>query len=112
MKDGSLTWAERFACPCGHGFEAKNVGLPTPAGRRALMEAHGTFRVTVTALPSGTKALEVLAAVLDAPTEEVSRALATLPTVVWEGTRLEADFMMQALAKSGATVTLAQVASR
>ena len=110
LKDGSLTWAESFACSGGHGFEAKNVGLPPPAARKALMEAHGTFQVSVVAIPSGAKAIGLLAKVLDVAEPEVASALATLPTVVWEGTKLEAEFMKQALAKSGAAVTLEQSA--
>lgn len=104
IENGTLTWAESFACSCGHGFEVKNPGLPTPAARAALMKAHGTFRVTVIALPRGGKALSVLAQVLDAPEAEVAQALSRLPAVVWEGTRPEADYMSEALGKSGASI--------
>lgn len=112
LDQGSLTWAESFACACGHGFEAKNAGLPTPAARKALMLAHGTFRVFVDALPKGGKALAVLAKVLDVPEAEVARALARLPALVWEGTRAETQFMQKALDKSGATVRVETVATK
>ncbi len=101
---GTLSWAESFACSCGHGFKAKNAGLPMPAARQALMVAHGKFRVFVDAVPKGGKAFGVLAKVLDASEAEVARALTQLPAVVWEGTKPEAEFMDAALSKSGATV--------
>lgn len=101
---GTLSWAESFVCSCGHGFEAKNAGLPMPAARQALMVAHGKFRVFVDALPKGGKAFGVLAKVLDASEAEVASALARLPAAVWEGTKPEAEFMEAALGKSGATV--------
>lgn len=103
LTKGALAWAESFACACGHGFEAKNAGLPMPAARQALMVAHGKFRVFVDALPKGGKSLSVLAKVLDASEAEVAGALARLPALVWEGTKAETDFMLQALTKSGAT---------
>ena len=104
-----LTWTERFACACGHGFEAKNVGLPTPGVREALMAQTGRVRVVLAAVPASGKAWPVLAKVLDAPEGEVRRALASLPTPVWEGTGPEAAFMRQALERSGATVQLEPV---
>lgn len=104
LLQGTLSWAESFACACGHGFEAKNVGLPTPAARQALMLAHGRYRVFVDAVPKDGKAWKVLAAVLDASEAEVKGALKSLPSLVWEGTRPEADYMEKALSKSGAEV--------
>jgi hypothetical protein len=101
---GQLTWLESFACACGHGFEAKNAGLPMPAARQALMVAHGKYRVFVDALPKDGKAFQVLGAVLDVPEAEVAAALAKLPALVWEGTKAEGEFMQQALTKAGATV--------
>lgn len=110
IQDGTLTWSETFACSCGHGFEVKNAGLPTPAARAALMAAHGTFRVTVIAVPRGGKALATLSQVLDTPEAEVAQALARLPAVVWEGTRPEADYMSEALGKSGAAIEVDRTA--
>lgn len=112
LDKGVLSWAESFACTCGHGFEAKNAGLPMPAARQALMLAHGKFRVFVDALPKGARALSVLAKVLDAPEAEVASALSRLPALVWEGTRAETSFMRQALEKSGATVRVETVATK
>ncbi|MDX2015067.1 MAG: hypothetical protein SFW67_33040 [Myxococcaceae bacterium] len=109
---GQLTWTERFSCACGHGFEAKNVGLPTPAAREALMARHGRFRVEVQSVPPSGKAWAVLAKVLDAPEAEVRRELGALPSQVWEGTGPEADFMRQALERSGATVRVEATPSR
>lgn len=112
LEKGTLTWAESFACTCGHGFEAKNAGLPMPAARQALMVAHGKFRVFVDALPKGGKAVSVLAKVLDASEAEVASALATLPALVWEGTKPESEFMEQALKKAGATVRVELVGAK
>ncbi|MBL8918299.1 MAG: hypothetical protein JNJ54_05525 [Myxococcaceae bacterium] len=112
LEQGVLRWAESFTCTCGHGFEAKNAGLPMPAARQALMVAHGKLRVFVDAMPKGGRALSVLAKVLDAPEAEVASALGRLPALVWEGTRAEASFMRQALEKSGATVRVETVAMK
>lgn len=109
---GVLSWAESFTCACGHGFEAKNAGLPMPAARQALMLAHGKFRVFVDAIPKGARSLAVLAKVLDASEAEVASALARLPALVWEGTRAETSFMQKALEKSGATVRVETVATK
>ncbi len=102
-------WSESFACTCGHGFVVKNVGLPTPAARKALMAAHGSFRVVVLALPVDAGAFSTIAAALSLPLAEVTRALSKLPVSVWEGTTLEADLMDAAIAKSGATVKVERV---
>jgi hypothetical protein len=103
---GSLFWLESFSCICGHAFEAKNVGLPTPAARSALMSAAGQVQVFVDALSTDGKTVKVLAALLSAPAAEVRRALASLPALIWEGTTVEAAFMKKALTTSGAQVRL------
>jgi hypothetical protein len=104
LAKGQLTWREHFSCECGHGFEANNVGLPTPAAREALMSQTGRFQVVVDTVPASGKAWAVLAKVLDAPEADVRRALGRLPSQVWEGTQPESDFMRKALERSGATV--------
>jgi hypothetical protein len=112
LRRGQLSWSERFACACGHGFEAKSAGLPTPAARQALMAANGRLFVWVDAVPASGKAWAVLAKVLDAPEAEVRQAMGALPARVWEGTSPEADFMRQALTRSGAAVRVEVVPER
>lgn len=102
LVDKQLTWAESFTCECGHGFEAKNRGLPTPAARNALMAAHGRHSLVIDAIPQGSRAWKVLAKLLDAPEDEVARRLGALPATLWEGTPAEADFMRRALSRTDA----------
>ncbi len=109
---GSLSWLESFSCSCGHAFEAKNVGLPTPAARHALMSAAGQVQVFVDSISTDGKTVKVLAAMLSAPAAEVRRALASLPALIWEGTPVEAAFMKKALTISGAEVRLTSAPSR
>ncbi len=76
------------------------------------MAQQGRFSVVVEAVPASGKAWVVLAKVLDAAEPEVREALGTLPSRVWEGTRPEADFMRQALERSGATVRVDAIEGR
>jgi hypothetical protein len=101
---GRLSWSESFGCSCGHGFDANNVGLPMPAVRQALMAEFGTFRVFVDAVPKGNTLRAVLTKALHTSQAEIESTPTRLPALVWEGTKLEADFMAAALEKSGATV--------
>lgn len=102
LVDKNLTWSESFACECGHGFEAKNVGLPTPAARQALMVAHGRHTLVIDAIPEGSRAWKVLGRLLDATEDEVAQRLGALPATLWEGTSAEAEFMRRALANTDA----------
>lgn len=101
VRGGQLRWFERFACPCGHGFEAGAVGLPSPAVRNALLAQAGRAQVWVDEPAAAAKAEALLVKGLAVPAEEAARRLATLPAVAWEGTPPEAAFLAAALARAG-----------
>ena len=103
IRDGQIRWAESFACECGHGFESSGTGLPTPAARRALLAA-GAGTLWVDAVTAPAKVIKVLAAVLEQPEASVKALLATLPAQGYSGTRVEAEFIGEALREAGATV--------
>lgn len=98
---GKLTWFERFACACGHGFEAGGAGLPTPAARAALLAQSGTAELWLDdAAGRGamTKLLTLLAGV---SADDAQARLAALPALAYEGTHAEVAFFLAALEKNG-----------
>ncbi|MCC6333028.1 MAG: hypothetical protein IT380_03450 [Myxococcales bacterium] len=101
ISQGRLTWFERFACACGHGFEADGVGLPTPAARAALLAQSGTAELWLDAeagRPVLVKLLTLLAGLVEA---EASGRLVTLPALAWSGTHAEVAFLQAALEQNG-----------
>ncbi|MEW6430937.1 MAG: hypothetical protein AB1730_05455 [Myxococcota bacterium] len=100
---GRLSWFERFACACGHGFEAGGAGLPTPAARDALLAQSGTAELWLddaAARGAMTKLLTVLAGL---SADDAQARLATLPARAYEGTHAEVAFFLSALEKNGLT---------
>lgn len=102
IQGGRLGWTETFACPCGHGFEARDVGLPSPAARRALLEQHGAAELWLDAAPRGEAAVKVLVLCLQVTAARAAKQLEGLPAKVYEGTRVEAEFVFQALGRVSA----------
>lgn len=104
ISNNQLTWRERFACECGHGFEAAGVGLPTPGVRKALLAQLGTSQTWVDAMKSKAHVIKALAMLKGATEKDVTASLKKLPAVGYEGTPVEAEFVAAALMRAGATV--------
>jgi hypothetical protein len=107
-----LVWKERFACECGHGFEAAGAGLPTPGVRKALLAQLGKSKTYVDAMKSKPTAVKVLALLKGVTEAEVTKSLKKLPAVGYEGTAVEAEFVAHALKRAGATVRVVKIKKR
>jgi len=112
ISGNQLKWRERFACECGHGFEAAGVGLPTPGVRQALLAQLGTVRAWVDAMKSKAHAVTALAMLKGVTHQEIADSLKKLPAVGYEGTPVEAEFVATALTRAGATVRIAPVKAK
>ena len=106
ISNNQLVWRERFACECGHGFEAAGVGLPTPGVRKALLAQLGTAKTWVDAMKSRPTTVKLLAMLKGVEERAVTVSLKKLPAVGYEGTPVEAQFVAMALERAGATVRL------
>lgn len=106
ISNNQLVWKERFACECGHGFEAAGVGLPTPGVRKALLAQLGTAKTWVDAMKSKPTAVKLLAMLKGVEEKAITASLKKLPAVGYEGTLVEAQFVAMALERAGASVRL------
>ena len=104
ISNSQLVWKERFACECGHGFEAAGVGLPSPGVRKAMLAQLGSAKTWVDAMKSKPTAVKLLAMFKGADEKAVTASLKVLPAVGYEGTPVEAEFVALALKRAGATV--------
>ncbi len=104
ISNSQLVWKERFACECGHGFEAAGVGLPSPGVRKALLTQLGTAKTWVDAMKSKPTAVKLLAMLKGVDEKAVTTSLKKLPAVGYVGTPVEAEFVALALKRAGATV--------
>jgi hypothetical protein len=98
---GRLGWVERFACGCGHGFEASGAGLPTPAARAALLAQSGGAELWLddaAGRPFVAKLLTALAGLSEA---DAHARLATLPARAYDGTHAEVAFLLSAMEQKG-----------
>jgi hypothetical protein len=101
VADGQLKWGERFACACGHGFEAKDAGLPTPAARAAILLESGTRQVWLDQPEGRAGAVKVLEVLCGLPRAEAEAHVQALPCLVYEGTPAEVDFVARGLERVG-----------
>ena len=106
LRDGQVVWAEKFSCACGHGFEAAGAGLPAPGLRKAILRDSGRTEIWLDDPASRPIVTQLLTTVLKLPKLEVTRLLAKLPAVAFEGTPTEAHFVAQALERLKAKVRL------
>ncbi len=106
ISKNKLTWRERFECECGHGFQAAGVGLPVPGVRRALLEQLGTTVAWVDQAKSKPLAAQTMSMITGLDEATFTTALKKLPTKIYEGTEVEAEFVAAGLARAGATVRL------
>jgi hypothetical protein len=104
LREGQVTWAERFSCECGHGFEASGTGLPSPVLREALLRQAGHTEVWLDDAAARPVVARLLRRVLSMSSGEARRRLATLPAVAFEGTPTEARFVALALERLQVTV--------
>lgn len=100
---GRLTWFERFACACGHGFEAGGAGLPTPAARTALLAQSGTAELWLDDAAARGAMTKLLTLLTGLSADDAQARLAALPARAYEGTHAEVAFMLAALEKNGLT---------
>jgi len=101
IRDNRLRWSEQFACACGHGFGAGDVGLPPDGVRQALLKANGTVTLWLDDSAHRDAAKRVLLKLLTLSEAEVDAALAQVPAKLYSGTAVEADFLEQGLTKVG-----------
>lgn len=106
IEGGRLVWRERFACDCGHGFEASGVGLPTPGARAALLAQSGQATLWVDGPLARELTTRVLVKLLGVSQAEADARLATLPARAYEGTRAEVAFIAAALEPRGVGVRI------
>ncbi len=101
----TLVWVESFDCACGHGFEAKGEGFPSPFARKGLLIANGYHRVQLVKRAKGSAFQELLAYCVGAKeAKALAKASARLPITVYEGTVVEAQFIAAAFSDLGASV--------
>lgn len=103
ITDGRLTWFERFACACGHGFEASGAGTPTPAARSALLAQSGTAELWLDDPAWRGVMARLLTRVGELGAAEAEARLAALPALAFSGTHAEVAFLLAALEKNGGT---------
>lgn len=101
IADGRLSWFERFACVCGHGFEAGGVGLPTPAARAALLAQSGTAELWLDDAAGRVTMTKLLTRLTGVSQAEADARLAAVPVQAFEGTHAEVAFLLAALEKNG-----------
>jgi hypothetical protein len=101
----TLVWVETFDCGCGHAFEAKGEGFPSPYARKGLLHANGHHRVQLLKRAKGPAFQELLAyCVGSKQAKALAKPTAKLPATVYEGTVVEAEFFAAAFSDVGAQV--------
>ncbi len=99
LRDDQLKWVERFACACGHAFEAAGVGQPAPVIRNAMLAQSGHAEVWLDEAAFRPTVVKLLTSVLGVKAPQATQQLATLPAIAFDGTHAEASFVEQALAR-------------
>jgi hypothetical protein len=103
IASGQLKWFERFACTCGHAFETGGVGLPGAGLRKAIIAQSGRAEVWVDDQKKVPLVLALLVKGMGLPEAEAKKRLAKLPAVAFEGSHVEASFIVLALQQGGVT---------
>ena len=102
IQNSRVVWHESFSCGCGHAFDAGDSGVPPPAIRQALLEKHGTYEVWLDDAKARPIATKVMTQVLMMQPTQVALRLVKVPARVFGGTLVEAEFVVESLARLGA----------
>jgi hypothetical protein len=103
IAQGQLKWFERFDCACGHGFETGGVGLPAQGMRKSIITQSGRAEVWIDDAKKVPLVLALLVKGMGMPEADAKKRLATLPAIAFEGTHVEASFIVLALQQGGVT---------
>lgn len=104
IQRGRLRWYERFACSCGHGFEAGGAGSPPPVLRRALLSQAGEAQLSLDSVPQDPRVAQALVSVLGLSEDEAAARLGLPPPISLRATHAEAALLVFLLAPLGLKV--------
>lgn len=102
LSEGRIAWFETFKCACGHGFEAGDHDTPPPVVRQALIDQIGTFEVWVDDVKFRQAAMKVMTQTLQIKEATAAFRVVRMPARIFVGTKVEAQFVVEALTKAGA----------
>lgn len=105
-----LTWFRSLSCPhCGCAIEEDGIGFPLPGIRQKLLDTDGTWTLVLLDTTQRSLIGKVLRESFGMDLQAVSNTLKKIPGPIWQGTKMEVNWLKNLLSAKGVAAQAARV---